>query len=150
MKAIWKFPLAHATPLSSHGVEMPAGARVVRFALVANVPTVWALVDDQAPREVRSFTAYGTGHEIPDHAWYVGTWDAGPFVWHLFDVTCRAEATKPDPVDQAGKLLLEHGAAAEYVEGKPAKFYVSADGLTTEEMEAIGTLRDAGIEVAEA
>ena len=50
--------------------------------------TAWALVDtDVTTVEPQRFRIYGTGQQLPDDidpADHVTTWQAGPFVWHLF------------------------------------------------------------------
>lgn len=46
---------------------------------------VWTAEDDRTlaapPPRARAF---GTGHEVPEDAVYLGTAVADPFVWHLF------------------------------------------------------------------
>lgn len=82
MKTVWKFPIGNQ-------VVMPKGAQIVHVAeqdgTVGPVVTMWALVDPEAPAETRRFAELGTGHEIPDEHEHVGTWQSGPFVWHLFE-----------------------------------------------------------------
>lgn len=56
----------------------------------------WALVEDLSPYTA-SFRVFGTGHEVPERAQYVGTafspprtamfaLPPGKFVWHLFEL----------------------------------------------------------------
>jgi hypothetical protein len=51
---------------------------------------VWAeTVTDDVAETTRALQVYGTGHPVPDKAWFVGTAVAagGRLVWHLYDVT---------------------------------------------------------------
>ncbi len=76
---VWKFSCDRET-------KMPAGARIVRVALQGGLPFVWAIVDPKAKPEPRRLLIRGTGHEVgEDGAEYIGTYDDGPFVWHLFE-----------------------------------------------------------------
>jgi hypothetical protein len=67
-------------------VNMPAGAEILRLAVQRGVPTIWARVDPDADRVTRTFQIFGTGNPIPPAAKYVGTFDVGPFVWHVFEL----------------------------------------------------------------
>ena len=88
MPQVWKFPILHASEETSEAFAMPPGAQIVHFAMVDNVPTIWALVNpDNLARVWRSFTVYGTGRDVPQHAKHIGTWFEGRFVFHLFEVT---------------------------------------------------------------
>lgn len=110
MRQVWKFPLA-ATWQDIARVEMPKGAQVVRLAVQENQSTLWAIVDPEQPTETRDFKVFGTGHDLPPACGYVGTYESGPFVWHLFELF---DADLPDdlPDDQARadyRLLLAEG-----------------------------------------
>lgn len=89
MQVIWKFTLAHATTSTSQSIELPIGARIVYFGLQALLPTIWVHLDPApyARRETRTFTIYGTGADMPDHAVHIGSWFEGNEVWHLVEVT---------------------------------------------------------------
>lgn len=87
MRAIHKFPLPHAiTTGDPVAVEMPPQAIRHRFAMQNHVPTIWAEVDTAHGLVPRYFQIFGTGQELPDGAEYVGTFEQGPFVWHLYEV----------------------------------------------------------------
>lgn len=95
-KTVWKFAL----PLEDvAGVDMPQGAHVLHVAAQHEVPTLWALVDPNAPLERRYFRFAGTGHPIkPEHAGrFVGTFfmAGGSLVWHLFEL-CRGLDSEQD------------------------------------------------------
>jgi hypothetical protein len=83
VKTIWKFqmPGPHAV------IDMPVGAKVVRVARQGAAICLWAIVESDNALEKRLFATVGTGHAIPLDGRYLGTWDDGPFVWHLFEPT---------------------------------------------------------------
>lgn len=84
MKTIYKYPLR----LRPHQfVEMPTGAHLVRFAMQAGVPCLWAIVDTEQPAVAREFRILGTGHEIPPNCGHVGSCEDGAYIWHLFEAT---------------------------------------------------------------
>lgn len=81
MKTIWKFEMR--APVCQ--IDMPAGAQVVRVGRQGAAICLWAIVEsDNAPQK-RLFATVGTGRPIPHEGHYLGTWDDGPFVWHLFE-----------------------------------------------------------------
>lgn len=82
--SIWKYELQVT---EAQVVRMPAGARILTVQVQRNVPCLWALVDEQAKREPRVFRVFGTGapFDAADAA-YVGTFQDGALVWHLFEV----------------------------------------------------------------
>lgn len=67
---------------------MPMDAEVCAFEWQNGVPCLWAIVDSEAPKEVRRFAIFSTGFALPpqDECCYVGTTQDGPFVWHLFEL----------------------------------------------------------------
>ena len=92
MRTVWKYEMAG----SYRDFEMPVGAEIihvdqqVKFVNAKEsflVPCMWAIVDPDAPREVREFFLAGTGIELPEHELkYLGTVKDGAFVWHVFEV----------------------------------------------------------------
>jgi hypothetical protein len=87
MKAIHKFPL-FGTPGSQIIMNMPAGAKLLTMQLQGGVPTIWAEVDTDNPMEPRKIATFGTGWELPEEpGQYVGTFQEGPFVWHVYERT---------------------------------------------------------------
>jgi hypothetical protein len=83
MNTIWKFQISAWGP-TTH-VNVPRGARLIRFAMQGAVPTVWAIVDPKAEQVSRTFHIVGTGQSVPDGANYVGSTEDGSFIWHLFE-----------------------------------------------------------------
>lgn len=91
MSAMWKFPLnlhLQEFTLNLHLQEfkMPKDAEVAYFDFQDAAPCIWAIVDPMREKETRRFQIFGTGHDLPEHACYVGTAQQGPFVWHLFEL----------------------------------------------------------------
>jgi hypothetical protein len=94
MMTVWKFPIGAQDEFC---LEMPKDAKLLHFALQHNsrrdeeVPTLWALVDSNAPKVKRWFRLMGTGHEDTwrlKHAPFVGSvlMQHGELVFHLFDL----------------------------------------------------------------
>lgn len=75
-------------------VNMPAGAEILHFGLQREVPTIWARVKADAERVTRTFQIFGTGQTIPPCAEYIGTFHAGPFVWHVFEMLSDEDVSK--------------------------------------------------------
>jgi hypothetical protein len=81
MKTIWKFEL----PRPVCHIDMPVGAKVIRVARQSSAICLWAIVESDNAVQKRLFATVGTGGPIPLDGLYLGTWDDGPFVWHLFE-----------------------------------------------------------------
>lgn len=83
MKAIWKFVFI----LDTTDISMPRGAKFLHVSLQAGEPCLWAIVDPQADKVRRLIRVRGTGYEIPDgdSELHIGTFQQGPYVWHVFD-----------------------------------------------------------------
>jgi hypothetical protein len=83
---IWKFPIKVT---ESQYVEMPVGAKVLTVQTQCNLPWLWALVDEDAPKSIRAIDIFGTGFEIPKNytGKYIGTFQllGGATVFHLFE-----------------------------------------------------------------
>lgn len=87
MKTIWKFTFSVA---DSFTVSMPAGAEFLHVAMQRDLSCMWLSVDDQAFQVLRRFAVQGTGRLLGEarreDVRYLGTFQNGPFVWHLFDL----------------------------------------------------------------
>lgn len=84
MRTIHKFPVKLA---EKQVIAMPRNADILCMQIQYGTPHIWAAVEDTEPFEERVFYLSGTGHELPRDAGpseYVGTWQEGPYVWHLF------------------------------------------------------------------
>jgi hypothetical protein len=81
LRTVWKFQMLGR----AFGVQMPCGARVLTVQLQNDDPVIWALVDPLAPAETREFYMAMTGESFDAEGYeYVGTYQAGWFVGHLF------------------------------------------------------------------
>ncbi len=84
---IWKWTL-QVTDLQQ--VQMPRGAQVLSVQTQGGAPQLWALVDEKAPAEPRTFATYATGNPMPevaDYGRFVGTYQmhGGALVFHVFE-----------------------------------------------------------------
>ena len=80
---IWKYPLPQKEQFA---LRMPKRANLLTVQLQDGVPTLWAMVDPSEDYTERDFVIVGTGHciDVPRRE-YIGTWQMGSYVWHLFD-----------------------------------------------------------------
>lgn len=82
---IFKYPLM-LTDIQK--IKMPMNYKIIAFKMQGTIPTIWAIVDDQAPARYVTIIIKGTGHDISeDDLSYVGTVLDGNLVWHLFHKT---------------------------------------------------------------
>ena len=71
-------------------IETRKNATFLDVQMQDGEPYMWFIVDDNEPKEIRSFVIYGTGHIIPDNV--IGVYRKtfqefnGGLVWHLFEV----------------------------------------------------------------
>lgn len=81
---IWKFPFTVAREFE---IVMPQRARILTVQMQGALPCLWARVDPTTTKVIRYFRIFGTGHKLPDslHADYIGTFQDGSCVWHLFE-----------------------------------------------------------------
>ena len=102
MSVVWKYlvPVQDRVEL-----ELPRGSMICHVA--ADGPTgllVWAIVDPAQPREIVHLRVYGTGHEIGQgNLEHIGTVQAGPYVWHVFEEW---------HMDESSELAVSAGAVA--------------------------------------
>lgn len=88
MKTIWKYE----TPCESiFYITMPKDAEILCFQIdnKTYTPCIWAMVDNENRLEERTFELFGTGVFMPTEIGkirkYIGTYQNGAFVWHLFE-----------------------------------------------------------------
>lgn len=83
---IWKYLL---TVVDSQWLYMPQGAKLLTVQTQDGQLQLWALCEEQAPKESRLITIHGTGNPMPDEppGIYVGTiqLSGGGLVFHVFD-----------------------------------------------------------------
>jgi hypothetical protein len=82
-KQIWKYKVENI-------IEMPKGAEILSVQIQNGEmfnACIWAKVSSENELEKRQFLVVGTGHTFDDTDMvYIGTYQDGPFVWHLFEV----------------------------------------------------------------
>jgi hypothetical protein len=83
VKQIWKYKVENI-------IEMPKGAEILTVQIQNGQmfnACIWAKVNPENELEKRQFVVIGTGHSFDDtNCEYIGTYQDGPFVWHLFEV----------------------------------------------------------------
>jgi hypothetical protein len=81
-KQIWKYSLENV-------IEMPKGAEILMIDIQNGQmfnAQMWVKVDTENEMEKRMFEVIGTGQNFDDtNKKYVGTYQDGPFVWHVFE-----------------------------------------------------------------
>ena len=83
MSVIYKYPVDLT---DDQQISMPVGAQVLTLQMQDRKPTIWALVNPDAPKEIRRFALFGTGHPFdPSGLTYVGTFQTRGLVFHLFE-----------------------------------------------------------------
>ena len=83
---IWKWTL-DLTDVQT--VEVPAGAKLLSAQVQHDEPQLWALCDENAPKEPRKIALYGTGNPIPDDPGeYIATFQLYEenIVLHAFEI----------------------------------------------------------------
>lgn len=82
---IWKYPV-EATGIQS--LEVPKGATLLTVQTQFGIPQIWVLCEPENPKEIRTISMYGTGHQIPnDPGKYIGTFqiEDGKLIFHIFE-----------------------------------------------------------------
>ena len=87
MRTIRKFEIDKGS--GAFEVTMPRNADILCVQVQEGFPHLCAIVDDEAPSEMRRVVVVGTGWGLPDDIGrgdYIGTYpsDGGYFVWHVF------------------------------------------------------------------
>jgi len=69
-------------------IEMPIGAKFLSIQSQDGKPVMWFLVNAAMSKEFRRFRVIGTGQEfnIDQTDQYLGTFQIGGFVGHLFEL----------------------------------------------------------------
>lgn len=153
MKTVHKFPLAFDGNFSA-ALAMPVGARTVLFDVQFSgamgegprmgIPTLWALVDTEAELEPRQFRVFGTGHAVPPGAQHVGSYQAEPFVWHVFEIVDDVPADLPAEAYPHWRVLQRDGFTLRADRAWLAPDDVPAGHLSTEQLIAVATLQEHG------
>ena len=84
MKTVYKYDVAMN---DTSAIQMPAGAELLHVDVQHGSPKLWALVDTEAPLELREFHMAGTGWPADGFGKHVGTFtlQGGALVFHLFE-----------------------------------------------------------------
>lgn len=86
MYTVWKYPI---TIFETFKIGMPKDAVILSVQMQNGYPYLWALVNSDFPLEDYHFEIVGTGNEAPKPdkiKAYIGTFQTGPFVFHLFEL----------------------------------------------------------------
>jgi hypothetical protein len=82
IKQIWKYKVENV-------IEMPKEAEILSVQIQNGQmfnTCIWVKVNPENELEKRQFEVIGTGHSFEDsNKEYIGTYQDGPFVWHLFE-----------------------------------------------------------------
>lgn len=82
-KRIFKYPVSM---LDDWWIHMHEGAEILCVQMQYQEPFIWAIVDDSKPFEDRRFHVRTTGEMFTGtEGDYVGTFQNGPLVFHLFE-----------------------------------------------------------------
>ncbi len=85
---IFKYPLESETS----EIMMPSIGEILTVQLQGSTPCIWAWVDPEAPMKPVRFHVIATGEEFSPHGKsYVGTFQAGQFVWHVWKSKVRSK-----------------------------------------------------------
>jgi hypothetical protein len=90
VRVVWKYVIDLAAVKAGEvSFDMPAGAKLltVQGQTQSGLGALWALVDPTAPKETRRFRVVPTGgppEELTAER-YVGTFQLGWTVWHVFE-----------------------------------------------------------------
>lgn len=89
MRRIYKYEV----PVNDEAmkVQTHAGAKVVLVGHqgMPRLACIWLEADTDSPIEYRWFRVFGTGHQIPPTYEHVGSYQAPPFVWHIYERVTR-------------------------------------------------------------
>lgn len=82
---IWKFQLNEE---QLQQLEVPSGAQILTANFQDDNLCIWALVNDEAPREPRYIRLIGTGQVVDmfETKIYINTVFKNGFVFHIFEV----------------------------------------------------------------
>jgi hypothetical protein len=83
MNSVWKYPL----DMEINELEMPIGAQVLTVREQHGMGCLWALVNPDREKEIRTFRVVGTGWTCEDGLDYQGSFhlSGGSLVFHVFE-----------------------------------------------------------------
>lgn len=118
---IWKWELGN----SLMDISMPKGARIFSVHVQFGTPVIWAIVDPQAEKEIRTIVMVTTGRDFTvenvNYLVPVGTvlLSEGNYVLHVFELLLPAEKELPKQHVLSGRKITE----MERRKGRPENFY---------------------------
>lgn len=82
MKKVFKYQLRPGVT----ALELPIGFEILTVQLQGGEPQLWALVDQAQPSESVTILIVGTGHDVPNDASYIATFQvtSGTLIFHAF------------------------------------------------------------------
>jgi hypothetical protein len=86
MHTIHKYPLHTYGFNQPFNIQMPIGATPIAVQTQQGIPCMWARVDDDLPRDDRRFLICGTGFPLPRKGAYIGTFQLGALVGHVWEI----------------------------------------------------------------
>ena len=98
MKTIHKYPIQ----ITDHQtISLPMGAKPLHVARDPNgLPSLWAVVETDNPKEDKDIYVVGTGNPMPESAkTHLGTFVINIHVWHVFIGDERPFRTKAADVE---------------------------------------------------
>mgnify|MGYP001593593805 CR=1 FL=1 len=81
---IYKYVISMEDIGRSFKIELPSNHETVMVALQNNYPYLWVLVNPESLEITCKFRVVGTGWDVEEDEYYIGSWQDPPFVWHLF------------------------------------------------------------------
>lgn len=84
MNTIFKYAIS----TSGVTLQLPRDAKPLTVQNQHGEPQMWVLLDPGAPLVNRRFAMFGTGHDVPNNANYIGTvqFSGGQLIFHLFEI----------------------------------------------------------------
>lgn len=84
MRTIYKYPLKVGHIME---IDLPKDAKPLCVKMQGGMPTMWAFVDSERPKEKRIFMVTGTGFSLDGPPLrYLDTMFDGAFVWHALEI----------------------------------------------------------------
>lgn len=100
MKTVYKFQVVDGVLV----VDLPASAKVIRFAKQGFSLFVWVELNSTEPGVRRVFRVVGTGMPIDDEEIHVGSCEAESFIWHLYEMPIDVMAANMEAEDAAKQV----------------------------------------------
>ena len=92
MRTVHKFPVLDEAPF-----PVARGAKPVLVGQQGKEVYVWMEIDTMEPTTLRRFSVIGTGWAVPCGSTHVGSFQAPPYVWHVYELPAPAPAEEPKP-----------------------------------------------------